>query len=78
MEEYSPVIFVSDAVSDGPPFDDDATPILVEETVPDSEPDNAPPVGVALDKYGCVDPDAVDDVDLPDDVDDVGVDPAVP
>lgn len=78
LEEYDPVVFVSDAVSDGPLFDDEVTSILVEETVPDAESDNAPLVCVALAEDGFVDPDLVDDVGLPEDVEDVGVDPAVP
>lgn len=76
-EECDPVVFVSDAVSDGP-FDEDVfVSILVEEIIPVAEPD-ALPVGVAVAEDGFVDPDPVADVGLPEDVEDVGVEPAVP
>lgn len=78
-EECDPVVFVPDAVSDGPFDEDDFVSILVEEAVPVAEPD-APLVGVAVAEDGFVDPDPdpVDDVGLPEDVEDVGVEPAVP
>lgn len=80
LDDDNPV-FVSDAVSDGPPLDDDNvvdSTLLVEEivalVVPAAEPEYGSSVGVALAEDGG----PVDDVGLPEDVEDVGVDPAVP